>query len=519
MKINRVVIVGGGSSGWMTAAALCKNFPDMDITLIESKNIKTMGVGESTLGQFNHYLGLLGLKDEDWMKECDATYKISIKFTDFREIDSVFHYPFGFNNSEHLPRGMDCWPIIRQLDPEYNTLDKYSRFTNPITFLAEKNKLTKNEDSNVPNFFFERDTAYHLDAIKFGIYLKNNICIPAGMTHLIEDVADVVQKEDGEIEYLVTESGNTLKSDLFIDCTGFQSMLLEQKMGSKFISFNETLMNDKALATKIPYIDKDVEMENTTNCTAIENGWVWNIPLWNRIGSGYVYSSKFVDTDQAKKEFINHLKKVGKNISDDIEFSEIDIRHGRREKAWVKNVLGIGLSYGFIEPLESTGLLTTHDNIFRLVKTLSRRNRFVSGVDKSMFNTYCSYVVDGVRSFIEMHYGLSMRQDTDYWKHVTSIEYHNDFDVEQLEINIFRQSNFNGLVGGMPYIAAGMGFLPTYQFGRGLPGTGQLPMEDMTTFETINKEFKMFSDSLEAHVNTLPSQYEFLKQTIYKTGE
>ena len=169
MKINRVVIVGGGSSGWMTAAALCKNFPDMDITLIESKNIKTMGVGESTLGQFNHYLGLLGLKDEDWMKECDATYKISIKFTDFREIDSVFHYPFGFNNSEHLPRGMDCWPIIRQLDPEYNTLDKYSRFTNPITFLAEKNKLTKNEDSNVPNFFFERDTAYHLDAIKFGI--------------------------------------------------------------------------------------------------------------------------------------------------------------------------------------------------------------------------------------------------------------------------------------------------------------------------------------------------------------
>ena len=140
-------------------------------------------------------------------------------------------------------------------------------------------------------------------------------------------------------------------------------MLLEQKMGSKFISFNETLMNDKALATKIPYIDKDVEMENTTNCTAIENGWVWNIPLWNRIGSGYVYSSKFVDTDQAKKEFINHLKKVGKNISDDIEFSEIDIRHGRREKAWVKNVLGIGLSYGFI------ALWTIYAAGYRLLET------------------------------------------------------------------------------------------------------------------------------------------------------
>lgn len=516
MKVNKIVIVGGGSSGWMTAAALCKNFPQIDITLIESKDIKTMGVGESTLGQFNHYLGLIGLKDEDWMKECGATYKVSIKFTDFREIGSVFHYPFGLHNAENMPRGLDCWPIIRQLDPDYNTLDKFAKFYNTVTYLAESNKLTKNEDNSIPSFFFEKDTAYHLDAIKFGIYLKNNICLPSGMKHIMEDVVDVAQREDGGVEYILTESGNKLTADLFIDCTGFKSLLLEQKMGSKFISFNETLMNDRALATKIPYTNPEIEMENTTNCTAIENGWVWNIPLWDRIGSGYVYSSKFVSREQAEKEFINHLKKVGKKVPEDLEFNDIHIRHGKREKAWVKNVLGIGLSYGFIEPLESTGLLTTHDNIFRLVKTLIRRNGFVSGIDKSMFNTYCDYTLDGVRSFIETHYGLSMRQDTEYWRHVTAIEYHNDYDVQQMEINIFRQSNFNGLIGGMPYIAAGMGYLPTYKFGRALPGSGELSMQEMEMFENINKEFKMFGDSLSSYIKTLPSHYEFLKQTIYK---
>ena len=516
MKINKIVIVGGGSSGWMTAAALCKNFPEINLTLIESKDIKTMGVGESTLAQFNHYLGLIGLKDEDWMKECDATYKVSIKFTDFREIGTVFHYPFGLHNAENMPRGLDCWPIIRQLDPEYNTPDKFAKFYNTVTYLAESNKLTKNEDNSIPSFFFEKDTTYHLDATKFGIYLKNNICLPSGMTHIMEDVVDVAQKEDGEVEHILTESGNKLTADLFIDCTGFRSLLLEQKMGSKFISFNETLMNDRALATKIPYTNPEFEMENTTNCTAIENGWVWNIPLWNRIGSGYVYSSKFVSREQAEKEFINHLKKVGKKIPEDLEFNDIHIRHGKREKAWVKNVLGIGLSYGFVEPLESTGLLTTHDNIFRLVKTLVRRNGFVSGLDKSMYNNYCSTTLDGTKSFIEMHYALSMRQDTEYWKYVTGIEYYNDYDVQQMEINIFRQSNFNGLLGGMPYIASGMGYIPTYKFGRGLPGSGELTMEEMEMFENINREFKMFGDTLNSYVNTLPSHYEFLKQTIYK---
>ena len=512
MKINKIVIVGGGSSGWMSAAALCKNFPDMDVTLIESKNIKTMGVGESTVQPINQYLDLIGLQDEDWMKECDATYKVSIRFTDFRERGSSFEYPFGDTGAQHMPRGHDCWPIIRQINPDSNPLEKFSEFYNPNTHLANFNKMFRNEDKSLPNFVFNEDTAYHFDAIKFGLFLKDKICKPAGINHIIGDVIDIIKKENGDIDYLISDSNEHLYADLFIDCTGFSSVLLEQSMGSKFISFNETLMNDRAIATQLPYSDPEVEMQNVTNCTAIENGWVWNIPLWSRIGSGYVYSSKFVDCDQAEVEFRNHLIAIGKGVSDEHEFQHINIRHGRRENVWVGNVLGVGLSYGFVEPLESTGLLTTHENIYKLIRLLQRRNRFVVGADKTLMNCHLGKVLDGVRSFIEMHYALSMRDDTEYWRYVTNLNYGNTGDMDQLELNVVKTANYNGVFGGLIYIAAGMGYLPTYKFGE---GRGEISIQEQETMRNINKEFTMFSDSTKAYVKTLPSHYEFLKKNIY----
>lgn len=515
MKIDNVTIVGGGTSGWMTAAAFCRAIPEIKVTLIESPDIKTTQVGESTLQQFNHYLNLIGLEDKDWMKQCDATYKISIKFTDFREIGSEFHYPFGRHNSEQMGRGLDTWGIIRQLNPEYNTLDKFSCFYNPLVNLAFTNKMTDNDDNIIPNFFFDEDTAYHLDATKFGIYLRDNICIPSGITHIKSNVVDIVKKSTGDIECLVLEDSTKVHSDLFIDCTGFKSLLLEEAMGSKFISFSETLLNDKALSAKVPYDDIDRELENFTNCTAIENGWVWNIPLWSRIGTGYCYSSKFASREQAEKEFRKYLETKGKTLPEDYEFNEIDIRHGKREKAWVGNVIGVGLSYAFIEPLESTGLLTTHDNIYKLIKLLQRRNGWVSGLDKSIFNRYLDNIIDGTRSFIEMHYALSMRSDTDYWNYVTSIEYDNDYDVSQLETNCLRYSNFSGLQGGMPYIAAGMGYIPSYKFGKGIPGTGTISPEETDALESVGREFMMFTDSIRAYCTDLKTSYEFLKETIY----
>ncbi|NDB55296.1 tryptophan 7-halogenase [archaeon] len=512
MKVNKIVIVGGGSSGWMTAAALCKNFPDLDVTLIESKNIKTIGVGESTLAEFNSYLELLGLKDEEWMHECDATYKVSIAFTDFREKGSKFQYPFGLSAAPHVSLGHDCWPALRQMDPESCPLEKFAEFYNANTYLADLNKLTHNQDQSIPNFKFKYDTAYHFDATKFGLYLKDKICKPAGIKHILEEVSDVEQEENGNIKYVITESGSKFDADIFIDCSGFKSILLEQKMGGVFESFNKTLLNDRALATKLSYNDPNIEMENVTNCTAIEHGWVWNIPLWNRIGSGYVYSSKFIDRDQAELEFRNHLSSNGKQIPEDAEILDIHIKHGVMDRAWIGNVLGVGLSYGFVEPLESTGLLTTHENIYRFVRILQKRNRVVTSVDRTLLNNYLSDILHAAKSFLEMHYGLSLRDDTEYWRYVTDIDYGNTADMEQLRDNVTRVSNFNGIRGGLIYIAAGMGYLPSYRFGSGY---GYISNDDQEALRNVFREYEMFSHSLREYVKTLPTHYEFLKENIY----
>lgn len=513
MKIKKVVIVGGGSSGWMTAAAFCRQFPEMEITLVESKDIKTIGVGESTLFGINQYLSLLDIEDKDWMPECDATYKVSISFTDFREKGSNFQYPFGNAAAlNQMPLGLDCWPILRQMDPEGNPIDKFAEFYNPVTYLAKLNRMTYNEDESIPAFDSLGDTAYHFDSAKFGLYLRDKICLPSGLQHVLGDVVDVVKKENGDVDYITTDSGSKLEGDLFIDCTGFKSLLLEQHMGSEFISYADTLPNDKALATKLEYDDPEVEMTNYTDCTAIENGWVWNIPLWDRIGSGYVYSSKFVDRDQALIEFKNHLKSKGKEIPEDAEILDIDIKHGRHDKAWVKNVVGVGLAYGFIEPLESTGLLTTHENIYKLVRIIQRRNGFVSGVDRQMLNDHMHHVVDGFRAFLETHYQLSQRDDTEYWREVTDYEISHNIDLEQLRLAVVSSSHFRGLKGGMPYIAAGFGYLPSYKVGKMM---GEINPEDLQEFENVQREFEMFSESLSSYVETLPTHRQFLLDNIY----
>ena len=515
MKIKKVVIVGGGSSGWMTAAALCKCFPDMEISLIESKNIKPISVGESTLFGINQYLSLLDIEDKDWMPECDATYKVSISFTDFREKGSQFQYPFGSGthvSGSQTPLGLDTWPILRQLYPDKNPLERFAQFYNPITYLANNNKLTSNEDKSIPLFDFQGDTAYHFNSIKFGTYLKNKICIPNGVHYIEDEIKSIHKKENGDIESIISDSGVNLTGDLFIDCSGFNSILLEETMKTKFISYSDTLLNDRALATKLNYDDVEKELKNYTNCTAIDNGWVWNIPLWNKIGSGYVYSSKFVDKNQAEIEFRKHLSSIGKEIPDDQEILDIKIKHGRHENPWVGNVLAIGLSYGFIEPLESTGLFTTHENIFKFVKILQRRDGFYSQIDKTMFNDHMNIMMDTFKSFLEIHYALSKREDTEYWKYVTSIEYKDNYDIEQLRMSTLMKSDYRSMAGGSTYIAAGMGYLPNYRFGSGI---GHVNMDDLQSLENMQKEFDMFACSMNSYVDSLPSSYQYLKENIY----
>ncbi len=481
MKSEKIVIVGGGSAGWMTAATLIKHYPNKSIIVVEDPGTPTVGVGESTLGHFNDFLRSLDLRDEDWMPYCNASYKTSIKFTDWKSENSgSFHYPFGGYDFKRSTYGVMDWFLLKVKHGDKWDNNHFAKSYTSIVELTDKNKYHDNKDGSIPNFNPDWDVAYHLDAALFGEFLKDKFCLPKGVTYISGKYISPNLDEHGFVESINTENGAEISGDLFIDCTGMRSLLLEGIYDVPFISFGDTLLNDRAIATQIPYIDKEKELEPVTNSTAIESGWCWNIPLWSRIGSGYVYSSKFATEEQAEEEFKKYLSsdkmtcgdtKEGKERVDNLEFKHIKIRHGFHEKSWVNNVCAIGMSIGFIEPLESTGLLLWHEAIKMLTDTLDRET--TTRYDRDCFNTSMRSTLEGFYSFICYHYSCSMRKDTPYWFHATQkVDYFSGTDniltgrfgptdnIGNIALARLNDHDFPTDLAGMNYISAGMGISP-----------------------------------------------------------
>jgi tryptophan halogenase len=530
MQINTVTIVGGGSSGWMTAAALSKLCPHLKITLVESSKVGTVGVGESTLGHINKFLQLLDLKDEDWMAACNATYKNSIRFTNFREgKGESFEYPFsaGLDYTDK-PGGLQSWSELSTLYPDEYPPESFAEFfVTGNTLLAKHNKETKDEKGILRNYKFKWDTAYHLDAQLFGKYLKEKIALPHGVEHIVGDVHSHKKNTRGDITDIMLDDGRILKSDLWIDCTGFKSILLEGWMGSEFKPFDKYLANDMAWACRLPYIDREREMHNVTDCHALDNGWVWNIPLWNRIGTGYVFSTRFVTPEDAQKEFRAHLAvKHSPKIAEEAEMFPVKIRHGKRRRAWLANVVGVGLSYGFVEPLESTGLLTTHENIIKLVDALNRRQGFVTRSEIEGYNFAVDFEVTKFRDFVSQHYALSMRTDTPYWRWCTELhEYcpdmHGDYMLYQAQYpnlvgNIAGNQRYFQDYTGNIFIAAGMGVKSIST--KELIFFGGDRIERELKEEEIGftkRRYEEYRDFVVEYIKTLPTHYQYLKDNIY----
>ena len=375
MQVKDIVIVGGGSSGWMTAAALDVLCPHVNVTLIEDPNQGVIGVGESSLQQIRRFISLLGLKDSDWMKDIGATYKTAISFNDFWKKGESWLYPFGSPDEMESKVPWMAWFVLNATKPEKYTNDTFATTFNPVASLTKYNKLTYDTTYWKPWV----DTAYHIDAIKFGQWLKNNVC--KRVKHITGTVTGVIKKENGDIDCVVYK-GKTLSADLFVDCSGFKSLLLGEAMGVPFESFHYRdggcLLNDKAISISVPHENPEKEVTNTTNCTALDNGWVWDVPLWERGGLGYVYSSDFISEDEAILELYNYLCRTrGKSRADKVNYKTIPFKMGKHKKSFVGNVIAVGLSNCFVEPLESTGLLVTHEQVIRLCNALSGRNGFI----------------------------------------------------------------------------------------------------------------------------------------------
>ena len=551
MQVNNVVIVGGGSSGWMTCAALLKLCPWVNVVLVESSKHKPIGVGESTLGHFNKYLDALGLEDKDWMEYCNATYKNSIQFTDFREKGTTFQYPFGKYKLENTFNDIEDWFELQKRFPEeYNPNNKsFSQYYNPENdTLVSNNKQWDSAQTpegymDWDNYNFQTDTAYHLDAEKFGEFLRDRVCYPwiekNRFTHVIGEVRGMIKdvKKGGSpaaSNRTINQLGVRLDADkkqvgvtgdLFIDCTGFKSVLIEGLMNVSFNSFKDILANDKAFFARLPYLDieqrKEI-MHNVTDCTAAENGWMWTIPLWDRIGVGYAWSSRFAMEHETEQEFRNWIELKFGLQPDEYELSSIDIKHGYRQKAWELNCLAIGLSYGFVEPLESTGLLTTHESILRLVDILNRRKGYVTNIERQWYNYCAQREVIGFAKFVAMHYALSMRTDNPYWKWCTQ---RNDYmDIETMHSgNIKVNDNFermgsildhaeplNANMHGMNYIAAGHGLQLGTRYLMGSEENEHAIGVSKVTREEYIANVKKFVES-----DDCPTHYDYLLENIY----
>jgi tryptophan halogenase len=423
MKVDSIVIVGGGSAGWLSAAALCRYFPKKQITLIESKNIPIIGVGESTTAMMKHFINAhLKISDDEFMKGVNAIYKCAVKFENFYfNGDGGYFYPFGspFLNNSKIP-GMGTWDIVKYFNPEIDRNDFVRSFF-PSSALFTKNKINTNLSGEFDNYNFQLDTGYHLDATQLGNYLKNNYCLARGVSHIQADVVEINDSDAG-IDSLILDDGRIINADLFIDCTGFKSLLLKEKMKPEYMDLSHKLPNNRAWATPIKYKDVYKEMIPYTKSTALKHGWAWYTPIANRIGNGYAYCDKFTTREQALEEFKEYLLsdsvpiRLTKDEVDSLPFFELQMKAGYYKESMIKNVVGIGLSAGFLEPLEGTGLYFVTEPLLQLVKILQRKgiNQFI----KDAFNKHLEEQFIDWSDTLALFYAQSIRDDSEYWKEI-----------------------------------------------------------------------------------------------------
>ncbi len=450
MSKNKIVIVGGGSAGWMTAAAMIRYFPNKQITLVESANIPTIGVGESTTAAMRHFIrSHLKIEDVDFMPGADAIFKLSVKFNDFYHLnDGGFHYPFGKPLLENLGNsGIEAWDIVKYYNKDLPK-DDFTQSYFPAYELFTNNKVSENKNGEFGNFNFLTDVGYHLDANKLGVFLRDKYCIPRGVTNTIGEVSNVNLNSKGFVQSLELSDGSIIEGDLFIDCTGFRSVLLGKTMQSKFIDLSHKLPNNRAWATPIQYKDVYKEMTPFTTSTALKNGWAWYTPIASRIGNGYAYCDKFTTPEAALDEFKEYLAsdkvpiKLSKEEIDKLPFFEIKMQAGYRQEAWIKNVVGIGLSQGFLEPLEGTGLFFIIESILQLVKLLGRKD--VNQLMIDAYNLNMKGMSESWADILSVLYAQTIREDSDYWFDIKYKKFELDLlDIDKLTSYVSFKTNLS----------------------------------------------------------------------------
>jgi len=515
--IKNIVIVGGGTAGWLTAGILAAQLKEEagfqhTITLIESPNVPIIGVGEGTWPTMRTTLKRMGIRETDFIKTCNVSFKQGAKFAQWvtGEADDFYYHPLvlpqGFNDINLVPH----WHVS---EPQHS----FSQMVCSQEALCElglaPKQITTAEYASVANY------AYHLDAGKFSVFLTQHCVNKLNVKHVLDDVIQVNNNDNGDISSVKTKESGDIKGDLFIDCTGFKSLLLGEHFKVPFKSCKDQLFSDKAIAVQIPYPDENSPIASHTISTAQSAGWIWDIGLSTRRGVGHVYSSAHTTEDKAHQELFDYINKTSKSIdTNDLHFRNLSFNPGHREKFWEKNCVAIGLSAGFLEPLEASALLLVEISAQMIAEQLPA-NRKTMDIVAKRFNQKFTYRWQRIIDFLKLHYLLNKRTDSQFWVDHRAPENISEYLKEQLELwkyqpptdNDFEQALEVFPAASYQYVLYGMGFT-TENNPRGLSKSSQLMAQQC--FENNSKQKQQFISSLSSNRDLLTKIYQYGLQRV-----
>jgi len=401
--LRHVVIVGGGSAGWMAAMMLGDALlaRGTRVTVLESPAVGIIGVGEGSTPWLRGFFDRLGIEEAEWMPACHATYKCGITFDGWCTkpgFESYFHPFASMLDNLTLPQ------FVHNVDARVQGMDlpvRPERF-----FIAGRLAAERRAPRPARNFPFDVWYGYHFDAVLLGQFLQRK-AVDRGVVHRACHVAEVARHENGDIAAVVTKEGERIEGDFFVDCTGFAGLLIQKALETPFVGYGDNLFNDAAVAMPTP-MEHDIPSE--TISSAMRHGWAWKIPLTERYGNGYVYSSAACSADEAERELRERLGM----LDSPVEARHLKMRTGRVTRHWNRNCLAVGLSQGFIEPLEATALLFVQRTLQGFVEALERGE--LDEPARERFNARLNEHFEGTRDYIVTHYKTNTRTDTEYWR-------------------------------------------------------------------------------------------------------
>ena len=485
-NIKKIVIAGGGTCGWIVAAALSKQLGKvLDITLLESDQIGTVGVGEATIPPMRVFHKLLGIDEQEFMRETSATFKLGISFENWGQKNENYIHSFGVTGKDfYLGEFHDFWlhGLTKGIDAPFGDYCYELK-------AAQANKFATSEQSKI-NF------AYHLDSSRYGQYLRK-FSEKNGIKRIEGKITDVIKDiKNGNINSLILDSGEQIDGDLFIDCTGFRGLLIEDALHTGFEDWSHWLPCDSAIAVQT---ESSLPAVPYTRSIAHESGWQWQIPLQHRIGNGFVFCSKYISDDDAIKLLLDNID--GKPIN---EPRVIKFRTGRRLKNWNKNCIAMGLSSGFLEPLESTSIHLFMMAIIRLMKLFP-----FGGITPQIINEYnqqSAWEIENIRDFIILHYRVTQREDSPFWRHCKSMEVP---ETLAHRIKLFEESGKAFQADGELFrvdswvqVMLGQGIMPK-QYHQAVTA-----MSD----EELHKFLDGYRQAIDNAVDKLPSHEQFINQ-------